>query len=546
VSGVIIDVDPADFVVAAASSCEVAVQISAARSALGAALARTPAMAGDDPSGRAWARSYDAAVGDAFAGFDALETSFRKISAGLAVTGYNYAAADWMSAGNVGDPPGHGVPAIPVTTCSAPPPSAAGGTGSPNFPGWAAVAAAVGEVWPDGDTARLRAAAAGWSAAAEALSSVAAVEGTRVSAALVDTRTPEIPTILSTIDSAVTGMARLSEASAHLAQACISLADEIDEVHRESLHEVVEMVAEIGGAFIVGAVLTPITAGVSDAISAAAAGSRVVIAVERILAFIARLAARAESIAARVTVIGTRVGTVVRVPETITVRIMTISGRVVVNGGVGAATNVVATAIADPGTDLCAAAADGFVAGGTFGEALRAGGLSGRFVVTKLASTARAATLRESIPAWSAARSIEAYRPYGGMTETDWYDRFFKGVDELGRNSWVWPTDNGFEPGTSRTNTLRVADRIERTSAAGKDGYFATSVDTPFEMLSMPPDRLSPDFVKTRYEVVRPLGPEVLEGVVAPHFGQPGGAVQYYFPEAIQPYVDAGFLKVVN
>jgi hypothetical protein len=61
----------------------------------------------------------------------------------------------------------------------------------------------------------------------------------------------------------------------------------------------------------------------------------------------------------------------------------------------------------------------------------------------------------------------------------------------------------------------------------------------------LPLDRLSPEFVTTKDEVLKPLPPSVLEGPVKPWFDQPGLGKQYYFNKGMQQYVDAGYLKAV-
>lgn len=330
-------------------------------------------MAGTDPAGRRWAESYDAVATDAVRGFDALETALDRISAGLAVTGYNYAMADSLSAGRTGSPPGHEVSTIPSPACSTPPPSALGGNGVPDVPGWDAVAGAIGDLWPNGDTSKLRVAQAGWSRAAQELDAIAFHDRPRVLDALSEARTPEIETILGTVSGVFAGVCSLSQEAADIADACGQLADQIDAVRRETDVELAELVAEIGGAFVLGAVLTPITAGVSDALSAAAAGSRVWSAAHRILTLIAHLAERVSTSVARISTSAARVGEIVRIPERITVRVVVIAGRVVVNGSVGSAASVALEKMKDPDFDVGRAAARGFAAGVAFGEGARLG-----------------------------------------------------------------------------------------------------------------------------------------------------------------------------
>lgn len=61
----------------------------------------------------------------------------------------------------------------------------------------------------------------------------------------------------------------------------------------------------------------------------------------------------------------------------------------------------------------------------------------------------------------------------------------------------------------------------------------------------MPLDRLSPEFVTAKYEVLKPLPPIVLEGSIKPWFDQAGLGEQYFFNKGMQQYVDVGYLKAV-
>ena len=110
----------------------------------------------------------------------------------------------------------------------------------------------------------------------------------------------------------------------------------------------------------------------------------------------------------------------------------------------------------------------------------------------------------------------------------------------LGAN-WKWLGDKGFD-GPAVPNTLMPGQIIERIG--GGDGRFAAAEDTPFPMKGLPPDRLGIPVVA--YEVLKPLPPNVLEGLTKGWFEQPGGGAQYYFPEKFQRYIDQGYLKPVD
>lgn len=70
-------------------------------------------------------------------------------------------------------------------------------------------------------------------------------------------------------------------------------------------------------------------------------------------------------------------------------------------------------------------------------------------------------------------------------------------------------------------------------------------LNTPFPSQSLPPDRLTPGFQHHQLEIVKDLPPEVKVGVIAPHFQQPGGGIQYYFPGGMKRWIDDGYIRVL-
>jgi hypothetical protein len=545
VVGIVLDVDPSDFLESSGRASAATRVIASARESLRSGLADSSRMAGSDPTGAKWAGQYDAVVADAVRALDSLEYAFGKIAAGLAVTGLNYATADWLSSGQVGHAPGFAVPSLPVASCSAAPPSAAGGSRTPDIPGWELVASFVGDMWPGGDPTRLRHAHSQWSTLADRLDIVHHRDLPGILASLDNTRTPELPAIHSTLTTVSTAVSNLSQEARNLGAAARELADQIDEVHRQTAEVVTELVVELGATVLIGAGLTVVTAGLSDAAAAGVGAAKVATAVGRIVRFVGDLASATDRLIASVARSAVTVGRVARIPERITIRIVTITGRSVVTGSGGAATNVGITAITAPGADLDDAAVQGFVVGaglGGLGATARLAGV--RAGARDAASALRLASLKRDIRAWSAT-STPGYREYGRLSEDDWFSLYLKRFDKRGFPLWRWPKRHGFVTGSASPNTLRVGEVISRISPRGVDGSFAARAGTPFSRLSLPPDRLSPAFETTKYEVLMPLPPEVMEGRIASHFEQPGDGFQYYFPDRIQVLVDAGFLKEV-
>lgn len=155
-----------------------------------------------------------------------------------------------------------------------------------------------------------------------------------------------------------------------------------------------------------------------------------------------------------------------------------------------------------------------------------------------------------SVPAWRRPGEIPTAGPastlipptydrFGGLSQQEFYDRFYDPVEQ----NWRYPPDDGFDGGVQLPNTLAEGDTLDRFGDA--DGFYASDEGLPFDQRSLPPSSLA--YPYQRYEVTSKGLPEgVTEGPIAPWFGQPGGGVQYKFDKPIQWYVDHGHLKVVE
>ena len=156
----------------------------------------------------------------------------------------------------------------------------------------------------------------------------------------------------------------------------------------------------------------------------------------------------------------------------------------------------------------------------------------------------KTAALRKDMEDWQA-RGGPGYDPTGGLSWDEFLDKYLIGFNSKGYPEWRWPDKypNGFDANGSVPNTLGTGQHIDRIGPPGADaGSFAAPPNTPFSDKGLPPDRLNPDWTTTQYEVLKPLPPDVTQGLTETAFGQPGGGVQYYFPKGIQWYVDNGYL----
>ncbi|OBI34929.1 ADP-ribosyltransferase [Mycobacterium sp. E2238] len=189
-------------------------------STLTAALAGSAGMAGDDPVGAALGRSYDGAATKLFDAMASTRNGLCSIGDGVRVSARNYALADAQS-----DVTGRaaGLPTPPVTaplSVGAKPPSAVGaGSGAPA--GWGWVAPYIGMIWPTGDSAKLRAAAAAWTSAEASFMATETAAGGGTMAAIGAQQIPEGAAINKALSDA-------SEATINVARQCQTIAAQLN------------------------------------------------------------------------------------------------------------------------------------------------------------------------------------------------------------------------------------------------------------------------------------------------------------------------------
>jgi hypothetical protein len=159
--------DPTALDRAGATAVATGVSLGSVISALTATLAGSAGMAGDDPVGAALGHSYDHAAAKVI---DALAEAMSDVT-GRAT----------------------GLPTPQVTgplSVGTPPPTAVG-AGSDARAGWGWVAPYIGMIWPNGDSAKLRAAAAAWTTARANFMATETAAGGGLMAALAARQIPE-------------------------------------------------------------------------------------------------------------------------------------------------------------------------------------------------------------------------------------------------------------------------------------------------------------------------------------------------------------------
>ncbi|MDT4951606.1 MAG: hypothetical protein QOJ37_4201 [Pseudonocardiales bacterium] len=292
-------VETEDLAAAARSiSVNVAQPMTASSDRLVCGLLDSGAMAGDDAAGTQWASRYDQAAWSALAATQDVVNGAIKLAGLFAQTARNYAAADSASTAGARPALSAGVADLPgpgelVLSTSAP--SAAGGSGDTPT-GWGLVRHLVGYVWPDGHQDRLRATAAVWRSAADALVLPANMAETAYLSAVAD-RLPEGDDMRTVCLAMYRRIGSLASAYRTLAQACDDYAHHLDEVHHEIIGELtslVEWTAAIEGA---GALFAVVTLGGSEAAAQAAESARIAVSASRIGAMIEKFIAAARGLA---------------------------------------------------------------------------------------------------------------------------------------------------------------------------------------------------------------------------------------------------------
>jgi hypothetical protein len=219
-----ITVDPEVLSGAGESIGSVGDEIAAAVSTLASSLPNG-AMAGHDRAGQVFGQAYqqgaqslmDAAAGAVDGG--------RKVGFGVQMSATNYSRADASSTIGGGATP-LSAPAAPGGFDAPSVPSPFGGGVAEPFM-WSMVQMLVGDVWPNGDPAQLRAAGTAWSGFARTLSGIAGqLEGP--SAAIAGQQIPEGSAMAEDISKLKQGLADIATESAKLGLQAFEFAADVE------------------------------------------------------------------------------------------------------------------------------------------------------------------------------------------------------------------------------------------------------------------------------------------------------------------------------
>lgn len=222
--------DPTALDRAGATVLTTGVSLGSVISTLTTALTDTAGMAGDDPVGVALGRAYDGAAAKVIEAMTGTRNGLASIGDGVRMSAHNYALAEAMS-----DVTGHAatLPTPPVTaplTAASHPPSAVG-AGSSAPAGWSWVAPYIGMIWPTGDSAKLRAAAAAWTTAGATFMTTEFAAGGGTMAAIAAQQIPEGTAINKALTDASRAAISVAGQCQTIAAQLNSYAAKIDKAH---------------------------------------------------------------------------------------------------------------------------------------------------------------------------------------------------------------------------------------------------------------------------------------------------------------------------
>jgi ADP-ribosyltransferase exoenzyme len=197
--------------------------------ALTTSLSGCDGMAGDDPAGAAFGRSYNSSASKLLEAMATTRNGLCRLGDGVRVSAHNYSAAEAMS--NVSGR-GQPLPAPHQTgsiSAGSAPSAVGGGVAAPA--GWGWVSKYIGLIWPNGDSAKLRSAAAAWTSAGTNFEVGEILGATGPMGTIGAQQIPEGPAMAAAFATANRSTAGILQQCATVATQLTSLAGKIDTVH---------------------------------------------------------------------------------------------------------------------------------------------------------------------------------------------------------------------------------------------------------------------------------------------------------------------------
>lgn len=222
-------VDPEVLDDAGATVISVGEGLGSTVSTVSTALAGCHGMSGDDPAGAAFGRSYDTSASKLLEAMATTRNGLCRLGDGIRISARNYSIAEAHSniSGRSQPLPGtHPTGAISAGST----PSAVGhGVAAPL--GWGWVSKYIGMIWPTGDSAKLRSAAAAWTKAGTDFQVSEIIGATGPMSSIGTQQIPEGPAIAAAFAETHRCAAGILQQCATVATQLTSYATKIDTVH---------------------------------------------------------------------------------------------------------------------------------------------------------------------------------------------------------------------------------------------------------------------------------------------------------------------------
>ena len=186
-------------------------------------------MAGDDPAGAAFGRTYNSSASKLLEAMATTRNGLCRLGDGVRISAHNYSAAEALS--NVS---GHGQP-LPAPhqtgsiSAGSAPSAVGGGVAAPA--GWGWVSKYIGMIWPNGDSAKLRSAAAAWTSAGTNFEVGEILGAAGPMGSIGAQQIPEGPAIAAAFSATNRSASGILQQCATIATQLTSLAGKIDTVH---------------------------------------------------------------------------------------------------------------------------------------------------------------------------------------------------------------------------------------------------------------------------------------------------------------------------
>ncbi|WP_228460618.1 TNT domain-containing protein [Gordonia crocea] len=487
-------VRPTQFTTAANAFEQLQGDIRRALDRLVLTLGSSDTMAGQDAAGRSFSSAYDKTVnGDdsLLAGIALMGNACGRMAELLDASAVNHANANQHYAlCTPTNPSGEAknLESIPVVNLG----STFGGPGEPS--NWEKLKEFIqGEVFPDGDPGKLQAAGDAWTAAATSLRQHHGDVATAI-AHIANEQSVEVTPAQDQAAFIQTHLSGIAGSCDSAAKMCNDFGSHVKETRDNIADEVKQLMCELVGGAVIGALLTLVTAGLSNVLSTAAG-------------------------IARATRVGAKIARMIKALTRVTGGLMQRASYIL--DPVGAAAGDLGALMGSRATVFGMNLSKGAVRANSLANALKR---LPDWAHGELQRAVDPALLRSELEAQGVPKHIIdeaiASNPYRNMTPEQIVDKYWKD------GSWKWPENNGFKDGQYTTSDTLPPDlKLDRIGS--ENGSFLATEGTPYSQRALAPGTANEYHTYQTGPNPLPDGWKVQHGEVAGAFGQNGGGTQW-------------------